>query len=252
MVRWVMAAMVAAAMAMAAWGAEGEKGPTTLALSIVDRATGAPVEGAGVVVRIEAKEFKAEAPGGKAQIEIPAGATYVRIAVTAEGYVPMALVWDGVKGVTVPGEYTLRLPPAAKMGGVVKDEGGKPIEGVEVVINASAAGKLERANVKDFRVKTDADGRWEAQVVAKDVPGIVIGFSHQGYALVATAALAEMFDKPEEALTVMKPVYRVDGKGNRRDGAAGGSGGDTGRQRLFAGAAGDKERQGRDVLARVR
>jgi protocatechuate 3,4-dioxygenase beta subunit len=192
--------------------AESGRAPATLALSIVDRATGAPIDGAAVTVRIEAKESAAQAPGGKARIEIPAGATYVRIAVTANGYVPMALVWDDVKGVTVPAEYTLRLYPAQRMGGVVKDGAGRTIEGAEAVINASPTGATERVNVKDFRVKTDADGRWEAQVISKETKGIVIGFSHPDYRLTATAALAEMFERPEEALTVMSAIYRVAGK----------------------------------------
>jgi hypothetical protein len=80
--------------------------------------------------------------------------------VRAEGYGPFTAHFDSDP--VIPETFTVVLKPAQKIGGIVVDEEGKPVEGVEVELSIpfETAYKTADIFVSNADTTTDAEGKW--------------------------------------------------------------------------------------------
>ncbi len=82
-----------------------------------------------------------------------------------------------------PADYTLVLPPALPIGGVIQDEQGNGIPGVSVSVSIAKTmpSRLERVEIHDAKVVTDASGRWQYDSAPKDPDKVYVARKHPDY-----------------------------------------------------------------------
>jgi hypothetical protein len=148
----------------------GPKNGSTLTLEVVDGANFAPLAGATVWVRVQGRRSLTREgrtdEEGRYQI-VSGGATTGRfeVVVAAAGYVPSHL--SSVLGMT---SVRARLERAEAIGGVVRDEQGRPIEGARVFPMASPFATVwpemyTSPNGGLAIATTDAQGLWRAEAL---------------------------------------------------------------------------------------
>lgn len=154
-------------------------------ITVTDNTTGKPVagalidpsvttQGAGVVT-----EMLLTDQSGQATFKYWGGQT-TRISwnVTADGYLP---VTRGYRSGNYPPTVNVALQPARSIGGLVKDENGKPIEGA-FVYPYNAVTFTGRRSVSGAYAVTGKDGRWKLNMLPKDLSGVSLTISHRDYA----------------------------------------------------------------------
>ncbi|MFO1500254.1 MAG: M56 family metallopeptidase [Verrucomicrobiota bacterium] len=114
------------------------------------------------------------------------GLTALNITATKEGYVGKLLSWHVENHGPVPGHYLMRLERAASIGGVVRDEAGRPISGVSVELRDSGMSMdgsvQEHFSLCDHYETTGPDGRWSCSHVPVDFGDKVsLAFNHPAY-----------------------------------------------------------------------
>src|SRR5262249_28308861 len=106
----------------------------SLELEVVDRADRSPLAGAAILLSVTPGHAHTSRgttdDEGRFTIPLAGETTYfLHVVVAHPGYVPIELRWDGTK---VPASYTLAMERGATIGGVVRDEQGRPIAGARV------------------------------------------------------------------------------------------------------------------------
>ena len=86
---------------------------------------------------------------------------------TAEGHVPKVV---GFKTGAVPVDYSIKLDPAMTAGGLVVDEQGLPVAGVEILIQGpgNKLGQIENVDFQTCPVTSQNDGRWSCSYIPQD------------------------------------------------------------------------------------
>ena len=103
----------------------------TLKLEVVDGADNTPLAGAAVLVRVTRGQTHTSQgttdDEGRFPIALSGDTTYfLHVVVAHPGFVPIELRWGGSE---IPGAYRLAMPRGTTIGGVVRDEQGRPIAG---------------------------------------------------------------------------------------------------------------------------
>ncbi len=107
---------------------------------------------------------------------------YVRIEARKEGFVPMRIAWSLSEPYTeIPDKYTLALEPGTKIGGIVQNEQGEPIEGASLFLIMPGGGGIEGVAIWDHEVKTDSNGHWLCDIIPAEFNNILIRLSHPDY-----------------------------------------------------------------------
>ncbi|MGI9429938.1 MAG: hypothetical protein ACR2NM_14855, partial [Bythopirellula sp.] len=157
--------------------AQGDSGFKYLEVKVVD-AEGKPLPDVEVDVKIDSMAFPMPTDDeGMISLNVPGGSnSRLRIHVKHADYVTETASWRG--GNSIPEEYTIKLAKGIAIGGIVHDEKGKPIDGVEIhtqlmqtdtdSASTRVTGSTRVTSESVQLAKTDQDGRWKAQV--KDAP----------------------------------------------------------------------------------
>lgn len=160
--------------------------------------------------RIENKEFRTDS-AGTAVVSLSGTSVDLRIWATKKDFVPLHAMWAKrfqSDGDQIPDEFTFQLQQGTKIGGIVTDENGEPIEGVKVEVENRTAESPSRSPSEPGRrpvnsrwlaegkdLLTDKHGRWELGNVPPDkslggddglgspnlTPTILLRFSHPDY-----------------------------------------------------------------------
>lgn len=122
---------------------------------------------------------------GRLAVDLPArGTQYFNVDVTTPGFGPFWAGWDVAdRSDEIPDQYTIHLDAGARVGGVVVDEEGRPVEGVSVHPHIEFKKRDEdqsQLSIGD-RVKTDADGRWTYESVPANLDSVGITLDHPQY-----------------------------------------------------------------------
>jgi 5-hydroxyisourate hydrolase-like protein (transthyretin family) len=85
--------------------------------------------------------------------------------------VPIRYQWAGAEGPAMGHEWTVKLDAATPIGGIVQDEDGKPIVGVDIAFHYVADKNAPVSiSIYDRGIKTDANGRWECDFAPAELP----------------------------------------------------------------------------------
>lgn len=130
-------------------------------------------------------DYTADAEG-KATVVAPVpNGQFLSLIAYPEGYPPVRKWWRNDAGSDlIHEEFTFAFEQGRTIGGVVRNEQGKPIPGVKVRLSISS-GKYERAGMClalwDSVFLTDAQGRWRLDHVPRQTNSIAIGLEHPDY-----------------------------------------------------------------------
>ena len=196
----------------------------TIAVRVLDDATGEPIEGASFTFHDACDErevLQTDAEGVAVhshQGSIPVGVGYVE----ADDYVRARIRWRPESPRTSIGEtprIDVRLGRGVTYGGRVIDDAGEPIEGATVMLRAASAPVEAPGNAiveswsQHERPATDADGRWSYDDVPSDAEQISLGAYHLDYAShMGSLSGVYDWDRPEstKALLAGEDVRMLD------------------------------------------
>ena len=166
--------------------AAGKAGP--LKVRVVDEA-GKPIAGAKLRAVWQGKTLNAVTDSaGEADLAVPPpDAGWTRLFASVEGFVPLRRCWANQDGREPrPAEFTFTFKNGRTIGGVIRDEQDKPIQGVMVRLGITTD-DYEKSGVamelwdRDFA--TDADGRWHVDHVPGGITQMAIRLSHPEFVL---------------------------------------------------------------------
>lgn len=133
-------------------------------------------------------------PDGTAEIKLPNVVEDVRLWARKEAYAPMFAIWwpaSQPELTEIPEEFTYHLQKGTRLGGVVKNDDGAPIEGAKVEVMCRGKGLRTKSNEAVFgtwlaegdgAARTDAEGRWQLDNVPPgDDIDVRVKLSHPDY-----------------------------------------------------------------------
>jgi len=106
---------------------------------------------------------------GQVELDVPETLYIYRVWARVKGYVPLFAGWEEQDNpeTSLPGEFTFRLKRGTVIGGIVQDEGGKPIKGATLEVRLKSGGDRDGRTGPDGWLAegedlptTDAEGRW--------------------------------------------------------------------------------------------
>ena len=139
---------------------------------VVDRETKQPLPAVKLKVWINGKVESEQATDetGRIVIRLPSEEPEsLSVAANRDGFTPINVYLRHrfAKETEIPRSYTLAMDRGTSIGGVVRDEEGRPIEGVSVSLLANNPDDSGR-EVFDFRsmmARTDRQGRWHVDLI---------------------------------------------------------------------------------------
>ncbi len=194
-----------------------------LVVHTVAAETGQPVEGVAIEyrTRFASKETTTVRTGedGRATVEYPPDVRIAYFEITARkaGLVPVCIVWDDRQHpVVMPATKELRFETATAIGGVVRDEGGRPIAGALVALCGRPTEIESMHRVFTLgSVESDAQGRWRLDVAPRDLGGVSVHASHPGYRRAPGESVSRHLDNTivlTKGLTVTGRVVNAAGR----------------------------------------
>jgi beta-lactamase regulating signal transducer with metallopeptidase domain/peroxiredoxin len=107
---------------------------------------------------------------------------YFVIRALVDGYVPVAARWENAKQLDpIPSEFTLRLPKGTTIGGIVRDQQGRPIGRADVLLRLPSDtvwGGRATLGVWGLVATTDAQGRWRSDQMPSALGNLEIKLRH--------------------------------------------------------------------------
>ncbi len=167
--------------------APAPSGPRTLRLRVVSAATGRPVPHAEVRVWMALRDDDwrtADAEGRLAIVHStgPADRT-VGVDAWSDGFAMQRHNWGQDPKLPIPDEATLKLQAGESLGGIVRDEAGRPVAGAKVYLWSHNYKRKDPTELLyDLRSTTGPDGRWHTGG-APETTGDLLGFyiTHPDY-----------------------------------------------------------------------
>ena len=199
-----------------------EGGGRVFHLQVVAADTGQPVANADVRVWIAFNDAwrKADAEGRIDIVHSTARTTATSASMSgAEGRAMQRYNWGLDKRRPIPDGEIVRLLPGETLGGVVQDEAGRPIGGVEIYLWSHNYKKKDpRELLYELRAITGPDGRWQTSG-APETTGELLGFRmvHPDYLSARDYTTKETMPKIADlrvgkAVTVMKKGIPIEGR----------------------------------------
>jgi beta-lactamase regulating signal transducer with metallopeptidase domain/uncharacterized GH25 family protein len=168
--------------------ADGPQAGSTedMLVRVVDEA-GTPIGGAKLNARYAGHkaDYTTDAEG-KAIIVAPApDRGYLSLIVRSQRHLPLLKQWrNKAANESIPAEFTFILEEGRRIGGVVRDEQGKPIEGVRIHVSLSSE-KYEKLGMYialwDSTFLTDREGRWHIDHAPEKTDRMAIRLEHPDY-----------------------------------------------------------------------
>ncbi len=168
--------------------------PSKFTLSAVDKKTGTPVPNAEINVSLSGKgisneqkkqQLNTDAAGFCTVVFPVASPEYVKLNVKAAGYVPVYASWYNRENARepdpIPELFVFPLEKGTSIGGVVKNEEGKPVEGVKVYLLLSSQEGRIRYSLRDSFSTTDAQGKWRSDIVPEKIDELWMNLKHPDY-----------------------------------------------------------------------
>lgn len=153
---------------------------------------------------------------GRCTIQLPADVQAMYATCQAPGYVPASMYWSGQGSQGVPAQFIWTAEKGTVIGGHVRDERGRPISGVQVMIVTSGGGRAgaPTPNLQQLAIRTDRRGKWRCDAAPAKLSHMMIGLTHPRF---ISDNFPNRTAKPEElrneaAEMVMKEGITLTGK----------------------------------------
>jgi hypothetical protein len=151
-------------------------------LEVLD-ASGKPLSEATIDVSSAEMEFPLTvSKEGLATLNLPSDAAQLTLKASCPDHIPLEVRWSQAN---IPQSFTFKMSRGEPIGGIVQDEQGRPIEGVEVeglLVSYRAAGEGEIVpEVGGLLGTTDGQGRWRAEVATAEPLELRLKLTHQKY-----------------------------------------------------------------------
>ena len=197
-----------------------EKKGRIFTLKVVDATTGKPVK--AMVVTSVAFEHKLQYTDDQGRLEIRHSTggldDSINVDVSADGLALQRHFWRDKPDAPMPDEATVKLLPGEKIGGIVRDEQGKPISGATVLVwSHNYKPRDPHELMFDVRATTGPDGRWEtrsAPEITGEIRGICLKhpdfLSDTNYYTTKVPTIADL--REGKAVSVMKKGTLVSGR----------------------------------------
>ncbi len=189
-----------------------------MVLQVVDEETGAPLAGAKVHlayfrINNSAKVVRkpTDAGGNLAVDKVESPFTCMNMFVAAEGHAPKTVSWN-FGGLMLP-DFTLKLPKATQLAGIVTDEAGNPITGAKIEFDIPSGSDLsQQENIEfgpDTTVHTDTNGHWFSSMIPADLDRVHLNITCTNYA--DTEADLRPGEQATNSIIVMAAGFNVEG-----------------------------------------
>jgi protocatechuate 3,4-dioxygenase beta subunit len=191
-----------------------------LDLLVIDKALGEPLPNISISARVDGQtRAYATDDNGHAQIDYTEATKYLSVSAKPDHYVPALRSWNpGVRGQgPIPDTFKLEMERGTTVGGLVTNEQGKPIAGVDVQFYFQS--KDDERNRPDAGMsragaRTDGNGRWRSDAVPAEMARIAFSLNHPDYVgddgYSSTAPIPKLRDM--SAVLVMKKGISVSGR----------------------------------------
>ena len=181
--------IVCSSICAAAAAAEQTESQKFVEITILDKASDEPLQGAKVDVRIiqdnggDIREDKTTDENGKCAFQIEDKAIEaLRVNVVKNGYAPYQMSLSASQAQqNISTQHTIYLDKGTKIGGRIQDAQGNPIEGATVSITLQSSTPNSTANISGHQEKTDPNGQWTCDIIPEKPDMIIISFSHPEY-----------------------------------------------------------------------
>ena len=157
--------------------AQAEKKGRIFTLKVVDATTGKPVKAMVAMLVGFEPSLQFTDDQGRLEIRHSAGGldNSINADISADGLALQRHFWQDKPNAPMPDEATVKLLPGEKLGGIVRDEQGKPISGATVFLWSHNYQQRDSHELMyDLRSTTGPDGRWETRS-APEITGEIIG-----------------------------------------------------------------------------
>jgi len=204
----------------------------TVFFHVVDQKTKQPLSGVILKVWVNGKITRQLTTDESGRMVIPLPEKgFERLTITARGngLVPMRVYLRhfAARETEIPRSYTLAMERGTSIGGIVRDEQGRPIEGVTVALYESSPEDRgrEALDFDEITARTDAQGRWHLDLIpAKLDPGhLHIMYSHPDFLSPIDRMNSQPRESPEQlrkqsVVTVLRKGITITGRVLDRDG----------------------------------
>jgi len=201
----------------------------TLEIRVIDKRSGRAIPEVPLKIAVESQKREVTTDSsGRYLLTLPeAEPDSFWIHANKEGFVPTWVGWsnlvDSIR-FSLPKAVDLPLEPGTKIGGLIQDPTGRPIEGALVYLLTSGSfdlnGGIARPSLTNYPIKTDAEGRWVCNFVPANFDRLWFRLKHPDYVSDTsvsregprTSALRDL-----SSVMVMEPGVPVSGKVVDRD-----------------------------------
>jgi len=170
---------------------EGDHVGPTVDFRIVDQRNGKPLAGVVLTVYVDRKPDKRTTTddAGRAAVAVPTPLPlFLSVVVRKDGFAPVTLWFPSpIREEEIPASYSQAMYPAETLGGVVRDEQGRPVAGVRVAPTIWTSSADIRYLREDFEAPapatSDAEGRWQCERMPAGIDRnrVTIAFAHPDY-----------------------------------------------------------------------
>jgi sugar lactone lactonase YvrE/peroxiredoxin len=152
-------------------------------LTVINKQTGQPIPDANLIIIAGNRHYTNKTDeNGKYTIRFNKAPEYFNITAGKNGLVPMQVTLRPTDEKSLmPNKHTLALEAGTPIGGIVKDEQGKPIAGARIFLLLPGKDEVERIAIRDYEVKTDANGLWRCDVIPAKLDEIWIRLAHPDF-----------------------------------------------------------------------
>lgn len=165
--------------------AQNDSGFKYLDVKVLD-SDGKPLADVNVDIRIDGTEFPMPTDEeGLLSFNVPSGRkTRMRLKVSHPGYATLSANWNA--GDKLPDEYTIRMQEGTTIGGIIQNEFGEPVEGVNIKGYISSQDSMRGGGVLQPMLSgviatTDREGRWRFESAPAKKVDILTDFEHPDY-----------------------------------------------------------------------
>ena len=161
-----------------------ESDERSMEITVVDSRTRKPMPGVTLTTSWydEQKRGTTDA-SGRHRVMIPKGTLiYLSVEASKDGFATMAIHWNAqiAEGEPLPEKYTFAMEPGKTIGGLIRDEGGKPIAGA--IVSMFVYSPRRGGDNFECSTSTDASGRWTYDRIPSDATDIQFDLAHPDFA----------------------------------------------------------------------